>query len=329
MKQRNTKLSNEEFLERMKNINPNISFLSKYNTRKTRINCVCNICGNKWSPFADKLLEGRGCPKCAVKLRPQCMAESSSKFENDFNKTGNKNVLILDKYKNANTKLHCKCKVCGYEWFALPSVLLYGHGCKECGYKKASLIERKNSNKFLKEFNKTGNKNVELLESYTNCHTKIKCKCKKCGHIYYASPNHLLQGQGCRICYQNNSKKENHPRWDKNKTDHERIIKRKYKEYSNFVESCLKRDNYTCQITQQVGGKLNVHHLNGYSWCKNGRLDINNGITLSEKIHKEFHSTYGIINNTKKQFVDFIHKLYKEKRITNYGYDLLLKRLNE
>lgn len=37
MAQRNTRLTNEEFLERMKDINPNIEFLSKYETRKTRI----------------------------------------------------------------------------------------------------------------------------------------------------------------------------------------------------------------------------------------------------------------------------------------------------
>lgn len=52
-----------------------------------------------------------------------------------------------------------------------------------------------------------------------------------------------------------------------------------------------------------------------------------NGITLSESIHKEFHAIYGNGNNTKEQFLEFINNLYKEKRITNDGYNLLLKKI--
>lgn len=44
------------------------------------------------------------------------------------------------------------------------------------------------------------------------------------------------------------------------------------------------------------------------------RLDINNGITLTEEIHKKFHKMYGYKNNTKKQFEEFIIK-YNNKEV--------------
>ena len=108
--------------------------------------------------------------------------------------------------------------------------------------------------------------------------------------------------------------RENNPNWNPNLTDEERIIKRKYKEYEYWRTEVFKRDNYTCQLSGQVGGKLVVHHLNGYMLSKSERLDINNGITLTEEIHKKFHKMYGYKNNTKEQFEEFIIK-YNNKEV--------------
>ena len=45
-------------------------------------------------------------------------------------------------------------------------------------------------------------------------------------------------------------------------------------------EHIYKRDNWTCKITNEIGhGNLRAHHLDGYNWCKEKRIDINNGIT--------------------------------------------------
>lgn len=108
--------------------------------------------------------------------------------------------------------------------------------------------------------------------------------------------------------------RENNPNWNPNLTDEERVIKRKYKEYEYFRNEVFKRDNYTCQLSGQVGGKLVVHHLNGYNLNKLERLDVNNGITLTEKIHKLFHKMYGYGNNTKEQFEEFKIK-YKNNEV--------------
>lgn len=327
MPQRNTNLTNVEFLDRMSEINPNIEFISEYKNRKTRIECLCKICFHKWNPMADKLLEGRGCPICAKQKRMQCFPKSHEHFMNDFNKYGNPDVEILGKYINVKTKILCKCKICNYEWETIPSVLLKGHGCKKCSDERNKYILRKSHEQFLIDFEKVGNKNIEIIGKYVNSNTYITCKCKLCGKIYDVSPIKLLAGQGCRDCYIKYTVGENHPLWKFDKDPNERIRQRKYEGYQDFVRKCFERDNYTCQITRQVGGILNVHHIDGYNWCDDKRTDCDNGITLSESIHKEFHTIYGNGNNTKEQFLEFINNLYKEKRITNDGYNLLLKKI--
>lgn len=328
MAQRNTKLTQEEFLERIENINPRIKILSEYINRKSNVKCQCLDCNNIWNPKADKLLQGRGCPICAIKKMKQCQPQSNEEFLKKFNKLGNKNVLLLEKYINSKTKIHCKCKICGNEWNVIPSSLLNGHGCSICGNESAKLKTRKSHEQFMKEFSEVGNKNIKIIGRYINSNSKIEVQCKECGKLWNMSAIKLLyEKQGCIDCYRKNCVGKNHPMWNPNKTEEERKTERKYEEYYIFVRKTMERDNYTCQITNQKGGDLVVHHLNGYNWDIKNRTSIDNGITLSKEIHNEFHKIYGNGNNTKEQFIDFIKFLYKNNRITKGNYDSLLKKI--
>lgn len=58
--------------------------------------------------------------------------KTHEEFMVDFEKHGNKNVIVLGRYINAKTKILVKCKVDGYEWCACPSDLLQGGGCPVC-----------------------------------------------------------------------------------------------------------------------------------------------------------------------------------------------------
>ena len=107
---------------------------------------------------------------------------------------------------------------------------------------------------------------------------------------------------------------ENHPMWNNSITQEERetrdVLKRVNIEYKEWRHLIFERDSYTCQCCgDNKGGNLNAHHLNGYDKFKEQRYDVDNGITLCIKCHKEFHKKYGKGNNTLEDFKEF----YKDK----------------
>jgi hypothetical protein len=77
-------------------------------------------------------------------------------------------------------------------------------------------------------------------------------------------------------------------------------------EYKLWRKSVFERDNYTCQKYWIRGGELVAHHINNFAEREDLRLAIDNGITLSKKAHKEFHSIYGRKHNTKEQLLEFL-----------------------
>jgi hypothetical protein len=71
-------------------------------------------------------------------------------------------------------------------------------------------------------------------------------------------------------------------------------------------EAVFARDNWTCQKTMIKGGKLVAHHIQNFAQYPELRFAIDNGITLSDKAHREFHKIYGFRDNTKKQLIEFL-----------------------
>lgn len=72
--------------------------------------------------------------------------------------------------------------------------------------------------------------------------------------------------------------------WEKTNRDH-----RHSPEYREWRTKVFTRDNFTCAICNQVGGKLNAHHIKPFRDFEELRYDVNNGITLCEKCHKRVH----------------------------------------
>jgi len=69
----------------------------------------------------------------------------------------------------------------------------------------------------------------------------------------------------------------------------ERMKVRRSRAYSDWRRAVFSRDGYVCQQCGQHGGKLNAHHIERFADNTSRRLDVNNGITLCEKCHKEVH----------------------------------------
>lgn len=73
------------------------------------------------------------------------------------------------------------------------------------------------------------------------------------------------------------------------------------------------RDNFTCRICNIRGGYLVSHHLDGFDNFPGLRLVVDNGVTLCKKCHLEFHKLFGMGNNTKSQFKEYMKIWDKEK----------------
>lgn len=58
------KKTQEQFLEELRVVNPNITILGKYINCETKILCKCDLDGHEWYSTPSNLLRYRGCPHC-------------------------------------------------------------------------------------------------------------------------------------------------------------------------------------------------------------------------------------------------------------------------
>lgn len=66
-KRRKNNKTHEQFMKEFyckNNYANDIEILSEYKRMDYKIDCKCKICGNKWKPKAQSLLEGKGCKIC-------------------------------------------------------------------------------------------------------------------------------------------------------------------------------------------------------------------------------------------------------------------------
>lgn len=148
----------------------------------------------------------------------------------------------------------------------------------------------------------------------------VNLKCDCCGNIFkrnyysyiYCNHNGLYYCNKCSSTILESG--ENNPRWNPNISFEERSNGRYSEKYINFIHSVFRRDNYTCQCCgkkKSSSVKIEAHHLDGFNWCIEKRTDINNGITLCKDCHRDFHNKYGIGNNTKEQYEEWIGHVIK------------------
>lgn len=112
----------------------------------------------------------------------------------------NPNILICENYVAMKEHIKVKCKICGHEWSPTAGKLIWGRGCPKCKAIANGNRNRMSFDTFINRLNEI-NPNIEILSNYVNNSTKIKCRCKIDGNIWYASPSNLLHNKtGCPKC---------------------------------------------------------------------------------------------------------------------------------
>jgi len=126
------------------------------------------------------------------------------------------------------------------------------------------------------------------------------------GHKSKHTPEALAKMKAARkgkSAYWNRGDKS--PMWKGGSTPELKKI-RKSIEFASWRETVFARDNWTCQKYKIRGGKLHPHHILNFGEYPELRFDVNNGVTLSDKAHIEFHKKYGKSNNTREQLKEFL-----------------------
>lgn len=198
------KITKEEFTQRLKDKGRNdIEIIGDYKNASTKVlvKCTNKDCLWEWEVSPQKLLQGKGCPKCAINKRKEYKRKSEEQFLDELKEKTNDKIISLESYINNRTKIKFQCKECGYIWDCIPSNLLRGHGCPKCNRKIANQKQMKNQEVFECQFKEKGNPNVIQLEPYKGARTSIKWGCKNNPkHIWYSTPGNMLKGKNCPYC---------------------------------------------------------------------------------------------------------------------------------
>lgn len=190
--------TNEEYLEELRLINPNLQVIGEYRDNSTKVRYECLICGKKWMAMPGSVLSGHGCPFCGSRHSADSKRKSHEQFIMELREINSK-VIVLGEYTNNKTKILCECRDCGNRWEMIPQNLLRGQGCPKCGRIRATNKNKKTQEQFVIELRQK-NPLVLLVGKYINSSTKVEVECKRCKYRWQANPMDLLGGHGCPKC---------------------------------------------------------------------------------------------------------------------------------
>ena len=194
------KLTHDEQAAEIAAKNPNVEIIGKITRGKDKVLTRCRTCGHEWGARPSDLKHGHGCPECKKVKLSNAKRLTRAEHIAAIAKV-NPNVEVLGKIMNNQTKVLCRCKICGYEWEAIPHDLKHRHGCPECGkIKKADKLRLTHAEQ-VAAIAKI-NPDVEVLGEITGNNKKVLCRCKVCCHKWETLPATLKNRHGCPECAQ-------------------------------------------------------------------------------------------------------------------------------
>ena len=145
----------EEYAELVRQNNPNIELLEKYDTSNRHIKCRCIKHDYIWDADAYNISRGGGCRFCQrekINLKRQ---KPHQQFIDEM-KEINSNIEILGIYAGNKNKIHTKCLICGNEWNPISLDLIRGRGCPQCnksnGENRIELWLSKNNISYISQY---------------------------------------------------------------------------------------------------------------------------------------------------------------------------------
>lgn len=217
------KKSHEQYVNELKEVNPNIIVIGNYINANVPILHKCLSDGYEWYAQPNNILFGTGCPKCAnnIKITNKEYVQKVLLVNN--------NIDVIEQYIDAKTPILHRCKFHNIEWKAFPESILRGCGCMECKKEKIGEKNRKTHEQYINEV-KGVNHNIEVLGKYINSTTPILHKCLLDGYEWETIPSIILQGCGCPQCNESKGEKQIRKWLDKHNIT--------YETQKKFVDCC-------------------------------------------------------------------------------------------
>lgn len=257
------------------------TFISDKNDVRGIIQYYCpkkHIIFKKFSDFH----RGVRCKQCFLESR-----RTSTEIISNTIKSYGYSILSLE-YVNIESPINLICPN-GHRITMRWSSFKKGHRCRHCSNESKRIPLEK-----IETIAKQRGFNIIKHVFKKNSGSHILCKCPNGHEICINSSHFITEGTGCKYCANQD----------------EREFKKRFQRRGDRIHgikawkgSVFKKDNYICQKCHISGnGNIVAHHLNGYHWDIENRLNINNGVTLCQQCHIEFHNIYGNKNNTIKQY---------------------------
>lgn len=120
-------ISHDEYVKRLKELNPNIKVMEAYKGMSIPIWHKCLIDDYKWYATPVNCILYHSCPKC----NKRNVKRNKDMYISDLSIV-NSDVELIGEYIDVSTYALHKCKVCGHEWDVVPTSLLCGTGCPVC-----------------------------------------------------------------------------------------------------------------------------------------------------------------------------------------------------
>lgn len=194
------KLTHEEYVIQLYNINPNLKVVGQYVNNRARIlhHCIKHNIDFYTTPTLARKYST--CPKCKSENMAQTKTKTHQQYLKEL-KLQQSAIIPMEQYIGTMIKIKHKCLIHNLEFIVSPNqVLTYG-GCPKCVSEHKSKAFIKSHRQYVNDLKEKNNQFIVLGE-YKNERIKILHKCLSCGYEWDVSPLNILNGSGCPNCHQ-------------------------------------------------------------------------------------------------------------------------------
>jgi hypothetical protein len=200
------KLTHDEFLSK---IPEDIIIVGEYENSRQKIQAKCSKCCFSWSPVANSLINGHGCPHCGkeVSKKTKKWNVTNDCFLNKIPFALLSTIEVMDKYSSVHSDVKVRCKICEFCWTSSPYKLYRNYGCVVCAKKYNGIKNRKSHDQFIEEINKVHMGSIEVLGDYKTSKDRIEVKCRQCENVWFPVARRLKH-RGCSNCISSKGEKK-------------------------------------------------------------------------------------------------------------------------